>query len=50
MLFAQDDQPVCSHDLFQQGRSLCNGDDLSNSLLGGLLLSGEQGLGRALLE
>ena len=39
-----------SHELFQQGRSLCNGDDWPNSLLGGLILSGEQGLGRALLE
>ncbi len=50
VLFAQDDQPVRSHELFQQGRSLCKGDDLPNSLLGGLLLSSEQGLGCALLE
>src|SRR5258706_9386552 len=50
MLFAQDHQPVRSYELVQQSRRLCNGDYLSNSLLGGLLLSGEQGLGRALLE
>src|SRR6266487_5432569 len=50
MLFAQDDQPMLSDELFQQGRSLCNGDDRTSSLLGSLLLSGEQRLSRVLLE
>jgi hypothetical protein len=50
MLFAQDHQAVRAHQLFKQGRRLRNGHDWPNSLLDGLLLSGEQGLGSALLE
>ncbi len=50
MLFAQDHQAVRAHQLFKPGRRLRNGHDWSNSLLDGLFLSGEQGLGSALLE
>src|SRR5260370_40552803 len=50
MLFAQDDKPVRPDELFQQGRRLCNRDDRPSTLLGSRLLSGEQGLGSALLE
>src|SRR5260370_36945780 len=50
MLFAQDHQAVRAHQLFKPGRRLRNGHDWPNSLLDGLFLSGEQGLGSALLE
>ena len=50
VLFAQDDQPVRSYELFQQGGSLCDCDDWPSSLLGSLLLSGEHGLSSVLLQ